>query len=275
MLPAERFTLEPLDMSNVHLATEETDTEPSCVHIETNGSDIMDHVHGCTNQDELVMHALKELSLGVNLWGDEWEECDGLVLFREKVYVPLDPQLWHEIVEAHHNTPVTGHSGQWKTTELVAHNYWWPGMYVKGCSLCNWTKTFLTAPVGKLMPNCIPYHWWQIISVSLIMELPQSHGYNSILVAMDCLSKCPHFIATTSDITSLRVTWLFWDSVWKLHRLPKEVISDRGPQFVSNFMHGLSEILGIKLWPSWHTTHRQMAKLNVSTRRLSNSYASS
>jgi len=29
--------------------------------------------------------------------------------------------------------------------------------------------------------------------------------------------------------------------------LPEEVISDRGPQFVSNFMRGLSEILGIKV----------------------------
>ena len=61
--------------------------------------------------------------------------------------------------------------------------------YVKGCDLCNRMKTFPTAPAGKLMPNCIPYHRWQIISVDLITELPQSHGYNSILIAMDHLSK--------------------------------------------------------------------------------------
>ena len=59
---------------------------------------------------------------------DKWEERDGLVLFRGKVYVPLDAQLWHDIVEAHHDTLVTGHLGQWKMTELVACNYWWPGM---------------------------------------------------------------------------------------------------------------------------------------------------
>ena len=163
MLPAERFTPEPPDMPNEHLATEETDTKPSHVHIETDGSDIMTHVCSCTDRDESVMRALKELSSGVNLRGDEWEERDGLVLFRGMVYIPLDAQLWHDIVDAHHDTPVTGHSGWWKTTELVAHNYWWPGMghyiakYVKGCNLCNRTKTFLTAPVGKLMPNRIPY----------------------------------------------------------------------------------------------------------------------
>ena len=86
------------------------------------------------------------------------------------------------------------------------------------------------------MPNCIPYRRWQIISVDLITELPQSHGYDSMLVAVDCLSKQAHFIATTSDITSLGVAQLFRDGVWKLHGLPEEVISDRGPQFVSNFM---------------------------------------
>ena len=188
------------------------------------------------------MRALKELGLGVNLQGDEWEEHNGLVLFRGKVYILLDAQLRHDIVEAHHDTPVTGHLGWWKMTKLVAHNYWWPGMgryiakYMKGCDLCNQTKMFPTAPMGKLIPNHIPYHQWQIIVVNLITELPQSHGYNSILVAIDRLSKQAHFIATMSNITSLGVAQLFRDGIWKLHGLPEEVISDRGPQFMSNFM---------------------------------------
>ena len=66
------------------------------------------------------------------------------------------------------------------------------------------------------MPNHIPYRQWQIISVNLITELPQSHGYDSILVAVDQLSKQAHFIPTTSDVTSLGVAWLFRDSVWKI-----------------------------------------------------------
>ena len=61
------------------------------------------------------------------------------------------------------------------------------------------------------------------------------------------MSKQAHFITTTSDITSLRVAQLFRDNVWTLHGLPEEVISDRGPQFMSNFMQGLSKILRIKV----------------------------
>ena len=52
--------------------------------------------------------------------------------------------------------------------------------YVKGCDLCNQMKTFPVVLAGKLMPNHIPYCWWQIISVDLITELPQSHGYEPI-----------------------------------------------------------------------------------------------
>ena len=41
---------------------------------------------------------------------------DTVVLFRGKVYVPLDAQLWHDIVEAHHDTLVTGHLGTHRQT---------------------------------------------------------------------------------------------------------------------------------------------------------------
>ena len=67
MLLAEQFKTEPLDALNKHLATKETNTESSHVHIETKGSDIMDWVCGCTNQDKSVVCALKELGLGANI----------------------------------------------------------------------------------------------------------------------------------------------------------------------------------------------------------------
>ena len=68
MPPAERFAPEPLSMPNEHLATkeidtEEIDTESSRVHIETEGSDIMDCVRSCSDRDESVMCTLKELGV--------------------------------------------------------------------------------------------------------------------------------------------------------------------------------------------------------------------
>ena len=49
MLPVEQFTPKPLGTPNKHLATEETDTDPSHVHIETKGSDIMNCICSCTD----------------------------------------------------------------------------------------------------------------------------------------------------------------------------------------------------------------------------------
>src|SRR5882724_4663186 len=67
------------------------------------------------------------------------------------------------------------------------------------------------------------------------------------MVVVDHLSKWAHVIPMMSDVTASRVAWLFRDHIWKLHGLHKEVISDRGTQFVSNFMCNLSQLLGIKV----------------------------
>jgi len=55
-----------------------------------------------------------------------------------------------------------------------------------------------------------------------------------------------HFIVTTEKITAKRLVRLFKNNVWKLHRLPESVISDRGPQFAAGLMKELNEMLGIK-----------------------------
>jgi hypothetical protein len=213
----------------------------------------IDRIRSCEDRDEAVVKALKELGITRNIRGDEWADEDGMILYRGKIYVPLDANLRHDIVKAHHDSAIVGHPGRWKTHELVARNYWWPGLgryvakYVKGCDKCNRTKTFPTTPVGKLMPNRIPDRRWQVISVDLIVELPESRGYNAIMVVVDRLSKRAHLIPTTNEVDSIGIARLFRDHVWKLHGIPEEVISDRGPQFVSQFMRELSKFLDIKI----------------------------
>ena len=118
--------------------------------------------------------------------------------------------------------------------------------YIKGCDLCNRTKTFPVAPKGKHLPNQVPNHKWQVISVDLIVELPTSHGYHVLLVVVDHLSKWVYVIPTTSDINSVGVAWLFWDYIWRQHGLPEEVISDCRTQFVSQFICQLNKLAGIK-----------------------------
>ena len=63
-----------------------------------------------------------------------------------KVYVLRDEKLRAKVICLHHDTPVAGHRGQWKTTELVTRNFWWPGVtkevkkYIEGCGTCQKNK---------------------------------------------------------------------------------------------------------------------------------------
>ena len=68
------------------------------------------------------------------------------MLKKEKMYVPKNKELRAEIIWWHHDISATGYRGQWKMTELVTRNYWWPGVtrdvgrYVEGCDPCQRIK---------------------------------------------------------------------------------------------------------------------------------------
>jgi len=158
--------------------------------------------------DERVVKAVEELKkAGVKtLRDEEWEIEDGVVLKEGRIYVP-EGKLRGEVIRLHHDTPVGGHGGRWKTTELVTRNYWWPGVtkevgrYVDRCDACQRYKNRSEALAGKLMPNAIPEKPWSHISADFITKLPLAQGYDAILVVCDRFSKMAHFIATTEKTT--------------------------------------------------------------------------
>jgi hypothetical protein len=147
------------------------------VLIEGEEAGILERIHMAKDHDEKVVKAMWELGEGTVRSG-EWEKQGELVLHRGKVYVPKDPQLRHDLVWLHHDARVTGHLGRWKTLELVSCDYWWPqmaeyvGWYVRGCDTCNRIMSFPSQKVGKLIPNKVPTHRWQVISVDMVGSFP-------------------------------------------------------------------------------------------------------
>ena len=118
--------------------------------------------------------------------------------------------------------------------------------YVGTCDSCNRNKTFPGRPVGHLKPLEIPERPWQIISTDLITQLPESDGFNAILVVVCLFSKMVRAVPTTSNVTSLGVAKLFLEHIWCFFGLPEKVISDRGPQYASIFMKELLRLLEVK-----------------------------
>ena len=77
---------------------------------------------------------------------------------------------------------------------------------------------------------------WSEVSCNLITDLPESQGYNAMLVVVCCLIKMAHFILTTTQIDAPEVAQLFLTHVWSKHRLPDHTVSDRAAQFNIHFL---------------------------------------
>jgi len=83
--------------------------------------------------------------------------------------------------------------------------------------------------------------------VDFITKLPLVARKDAILVVCDRLSKMTHFVATTEGTSAEELVRLFRDNIWKLHRLPESVVSDRGPQFAAELTKELNRMLGIEM----------------------------
>ena len=82
--------------------------------------------------------------------------------------------------------------------------------------------------------------------MDFITDLPASHGKTVIWVVVDTFSKQAHFIPYATIPTAPKLATLFLQHVYRLHGLPKRILSDRGVQFVSKFWRTLLKELGVE-----------------------------
>ena len=183
---------------------------------------------------------------------NEWQIEEDLMLKEEKLYIQKDKVLRVEIIWLHHNILVAEYGGKQKMTQLVMRNYWWPGItkdvekYIDSCDICQRIKNRTKASVEKLMVNKILEKLQTHLIVNFITKLLLVAGKDVILVVCNRLSKMTHFVVTTEKTLVKRLARLFRDNVWKLHRLPESVISDKKPQFTVELTKELNKMLGIK-----------------------------
>ncbi|XP_019416391.1 PREDICTED: uncharacterized protein LOC109327680 [Lupinus angustifolius] len=83
--------------------------------------------------------------------------------------------------------------------------------------------------------------------MDFITGLPKSKGFDAILVAVDILSKYSQFVLMKHPYTSKAIAEIFAKEVVKLHGIPKAIVSDRDPIFVSKFWKELFKLQGTQL----------------------------
>ena len=76
--------------------------------------------------------------------------------------------------------------------------------------------------------------------MDFITGLPKSKKHNdSIFVVIDKLSKAAHFIHVKSTYKALNIVDIFLKEIFRLHGIPKAIISDRDVKFIGKFWRSL------------------------------------
>ena len=81
--------------------------------------------------------------------------------------------------------------------------------------------------------------------MDFVVGLPRTLSeYDSIWVIVDRLTKSAHFLPIKMTSAAARLAKLYIERIVCLHGVPIYIVSNRGPQFTSQFWRKLQEELG-------------------------------
>ena len=164
------------------------------------------------------------------------------------LFVPVGARS--QVLQWGHSSRLAGHPGANQSKEFVAQCFWWPSMdkdiqeFLAACSVCARNKASHLPPSGLLRLLPIPKHPWSHIALDFVTGLPESDGNTVILVMVDRFSKAAHYIAPPKLPSTRETAQLMVNHVFRLHGLPQDVVSDRGPQFIARFWRSFFTQLG-------------------------------
>jgi hypothetical protein len=168
------------------------------------------------------------------------------------LFIPDSGGLRQQCIQLAHDNPMAGHPGRARTLQLLGRNFWWPRMkadielYVQSCHQCQVVKYSTRKPQGLLQPLGIPAQPWDDVSMDFITGLPRTdRGTEQILVVTDKLTKMVHFVGTPLELTAPQLAKLLCETVFRLHGIPKRIISDRDKLLTSSFWQGVAKQLNI------------------------------
>ena len=105
----------------------------------------------------------------------------------------------------------------------------------------------------------------QEININIIRLLPRSNNKDAIVIIVDQFIKMIRLKTTTTVILSEEIAKIYKNNIWKIHRIPKKILSNRGPQFVLWYMEDLSKISKTKRTLStvyYFQTNSQTERIN-------------
>ena len=177
---------------------------------------------------------------------------DGVLYYSDKkdnlLIVPPTASRRHLFEEAH-NGIFGGHLRDGKIYGQLARHYWWPKMrsdivtWCRSCLICT-KRRIGKAEVPPLTP--IPVAGpFDRVGVDVIQFTKSHQGNRYAVVFVDYLTKWPEVFATP-DQSALTIARLLVEHVISRHGVPRELLSDRGPAFLSKLLKEVCQLMGIK-----------------------------
>lgn len=158
------------------------------------------------------------------------------------------------ISEAH---SMLAHLGSARTAQYLRSQVWWKDLisdtksFCETCMTCKRSKPSNQKPYGLLNPLNVPTQPWESIGVDFVGPLPESTNrdgkFDTITVVICLLTSMVHLIPSKSTYNAKQIAELMFEMVYKLHGLPKHIISDRDVLFTSIFWRHLHALIGTKL----------------------------
>jgi hypothetical protein len=185
------------------------------------------------------------------------KDDQGIVWFNDRIVVPKDADVRQQILDEAHLSRYPIYPGSTKMYQDLKQHYWWTKMKIEiarnvaKCDTCRRVKAIHMKTAGPLQSLPILTWKWEDISLDFIVGLPRTaKGFDSIWVIIDWLTKIAHFLPIKTDHPVAVYAQLYIARILSLHGVPKTIVSDRGPQFVSKFWEELHKSLGTKLLQS-------------------------
>lgn len=155
------------------------------------------------------------------------------------LFVPSE--LGFKVLQFCHDSKLSVHPGVSCTFWIVKQRFWWPTVradvkaYVAACPVCSCAKASDKAPAGLLHPLPVSRRPWSHVSMDFASGLPVSKGKTAVMTIIDRFLKMVHFIALPKLPSAQEMARLVIDHVFRLHGIPEDIVSGRGPQFIAKF----------------------------------------
>ncbi|GJS32893.1 putative reverse transcriptase domain-containing protein [Tanacetum coccineum] len=180
--------------------------------------------------------------------------ADGTLCLNGKSWLPCYGDLRSVIMHESHKSKYAVHPGSEKIYQDMKKLYWWPNImadiatYVRKCLTCAKVKDEHQRPSGLLVQPAIPEWKWDNIMMDFITKLPKSsHGFDTIWVIVDRLTKFAHFLPIRENDPLDKLSRLYLNRIVARHGIPVSIIYDRDGRFTSNFLKSFQKDLGTDL----------------------------